>query len=118
MDTQGPILASFSNPSTNSAMILKICQESFTLISCHVLFSKARKILSSRVLAITAFLIFAKVLIFTQRPQRRFAFTLRPQRNGLGALCVKSLRVLCVQYAICRTLRLPDFPTQKCIFVP
>jgi len=33
MDTQGPILESFSKPSTNSAMILNICQVSIALLS-------------------------------------------------------------------------------------
>src|ERR1700755_2826162 len=51
-DTHGPILASFSNPSTNSAIILNICQESVTFISCQSLFSNALLILSSLVILI------------------------------------------------------------------
>src|SRR3546814_1561750 len=35
METQGPIRAIFSNPFTNSDIILKICQESLTLMFCQ-----------------------------------------------------------------------------------
>src|SRR5690606_5243326 len=46
------ILASFSKPSTNSAMILKICQESFTLISCQFLLANEFLILFSPVIRV------------------------------------------------------------------
>jgi hypothetical protein len=40
METQGPMRDSFSKPSTNSAMILKICQEEEALISVQLFCSK------------------------------------------------------------------------------
>src|SRR4051812_8904012 len=97
MDTQGPILASFSKPSTNSAMILNICQESVTFISCQFLFSNACLILSSLVIPVflnylivdllncceCQFVLNAIVFIFNCNTEREFylneplTFTLR-----------------------------------------
>src|SRR5690554_2044916 len=47
MDTQGPILANFSKPSTNSDIILNIAQESALFISLQSFSLKAFLILSS-----------------------------------------------------------------------